>query len=135
MAGLFTASNAADGEGVTAVASFDNAVTPHLLPKAFFTQSEMGSQSSDGTNPNARSAFAWMPSYPAFRNITLPLISLSNDSNVTSDACKALPASTVDLSDYAVLIRLGGCDPRVKAINALGKNAANIVFYASDNSA
>lgn len=130
--GLFSASNAADGVGVTAVASFDNVVTPNLLPKAFYRTGAKGTQFAD-FDERKGTAFGWEPSFPYFLNVSLPLIALSNDSKVTGDACKRLPTDTPDLSRYAVLIRLGGCDPRVKAKNAVANGAANIVFYATDN--
>lgn len=132
--GLFTASDAANGNGVTAVASFDNVVTPNLLPKAFYRASAKGSQIAD-TDAQKGIAFGWEPSFPYFSNVTLPLKALSNDSKVAADACKKLPGNTPDLSEYAVLIRLGGCDAHVKAMNVVAKGATNIVFYAaSDNS-
>lgn len=128
--GLFTASNAADGVGVTSVASFDNVVTPNLLPMAFYqTSAEIA-----GIDAGKGTGFGWEPSFPYFLNVSLPLIALSKDPQVSNDACTTLPENTPDLSQYAVLIRLGGCDPYVKARNAIAKNAANIVFYdTSDN--
>lgn len=131
--GLFSASNAADGQGVTAVASFDNVVTPFLLPKAFYKEyaSEPGHVRADLT---ASAAFGWMPSFPSFQNVSLRLKALSNDSSVAADACTALPNDTTDLSGFAILIRLGGCAAAVKAANAMAMNAGYIVFYADDTS-
>lgn len=131
--GLFASSNAADGVGVTAVASFDNVVTPRLLPVAFYKHLVSGSQ-TDSTDAHQHIDFAWQPSYPYFLNVSLPLIALSNDSTVTADACTPLPSDTPDLSGYAVLIRLGGCDETVKVANALDRKAVNIVFYADESS-
>ncbi|KAJ4423842.1 hypothetical protein N0V82_001426 [Gnomoniopsis sp. IMI 355080] len=131
--GLFGASNAADGKGVTAVASFDNIVTPLLLPKAFYTESFPDSDlaSMDAITPTP---FGWMPSYPYFQNVSLRLKALSNYSSVVADACTTLPDGTTDLSGHAVLIRLGGCAAKVKAENAMAFNADYIVFYADDTS-
>lgn len=131
--GLFGASNAADGLGVTAVASFDNVVTPFLLPKGFYKETSSES-STDVTDAKAPTAFGWMPSYPYFQNISLPLKATSNDSSVVADACTTLPDDTTDLSGHAVLIRLGGCAASIKAANAMAFNAEYIVFYADATS-
>ncbi|CAN8097841.1 unnamed protein product [Discula destructiva] len=131
--GLFASSNAADGLGVTAVASFDNTVTPKLLPTALYEESAKHSQ-TDNADSHGKTGFGWQPSYPFFRNVSLPLMALSNDTTVTADACATLPGDTPDLSQYAVLIRLGGCDANVKVANAVAKKAANIVFYADESS-
>lgn len=131
--GLFGASNAADGQGVTAVASFDNAVTPLILPKAFYRESPSESN-TESMAPRTSKAFGWMPSYPYFQNISLQLKALSNDSSVVADACTTLPDGTTDLSGHAVLIRLGGCAAKVKVANAMAFNADYIVFYADDTS-
>ncbi|KAJ4393102.1 hypothetical protein N0V93_002309 [Gnomoniopsis smithogilvyi] len=131
--GLFGASNAADGQGVTAVASFDNVVTPLLLPKAFYKES-LPESDTERIRAGTPSAFGWMPSYPYFRNISLQLKALGNDSGVVADACTTLPEGTGNLSGHAVLIRLGGCAAKVKAENAMAFNADYIVFYADDTS-
>lgn len=48
----------------------------------------------------------------------LPVYALSLDSNVTDDACKPLPATVpANLNDYAILVRLGGCNIQAKANN------------------
>lgn len=115
------------------MASFDNVVTPFLLPKAFYkeTPSELNTERTD-----ARSsiAFGWVPSYPYFRNVSLKVKALSNDSSVAADACTALPDDTTDLSGYAFLIRLGGCAANVKAEHAMAFNANYLVFYADNTS-
>lgn len=124
--GLFTASDAADGNGVIAVGSFDNTVIPYLVPEAtYVTSSPRGSL--------ANTSFGWLPGYPrAFGNISLPLTALSNNTSVVSDACNELPTDTLDLSGSVVLIRLGGCETAQKARNAYAKKARYIVFYAGD---
>ncbi|KAF3761776.1 subtilisin-like protein [Cryphonectria parasitica EP155] len=122
--GLFTASDAADGTDVTGVASFDNIVTPYLLPKGTYTAS---TTHDNATEP---AAFSWVPGYSSFLNISLPLKALSSNSTVENDACSSLAPDTGDLSGYAVLIRLGGCEPSVKARNAQLLNANAILFYA-----
>lgn len=133
-AGVFTPSDAADGRGVTAVASFDNIITPYLAPKAYYTVDTKDSQADVGATITRR-PFGWVPSFPTpFSNISLPLLALSNSSSTPAEACSSLPADTPDLSGHAVLVRLGGCDAVKKAWNLLKFNAANIVFYADDTS-
>lgn len=112
------------------MASFDNAVTPNLLPKAVYRATAKESHIADISAQKGVS-FGWEPSFPYFLNVTLPLLALSNDSSVPADACKKLPEDTPDLAKYAVLIRLGGCDAHIKALNVIAKGAANIVFYAA----
>lgn len=76
-------------------------------------------------------AFGWVPGYPfAFKNISLPLTALSNDSSTTADACSPLPDSTPDLSEYVVLVGLGGCDISKKTRNVMARNANYILFYS-----
>lgn len=109
-----------------AVASFDNIVTPFLVPKATYT-------TSTPEGPPTNSSFGWLPGSPyAFGNISLPLKALSNDTSVESDACSEISTDTPGLSGYAVLIRLGGCKTAQKAQNAYTKGARYIVFYAED---
>lgn len=99
------------------------------MPKAFYKETPSKSD-TERTNARAPIAFGWMPSYPYFRNVTLKVKALSNDSSIAADACTALPDDTTDLSGYAVLIRLGGCAANVKAEHAIAFNADYIVFYA-----
>lgn len=107
--GLLTASGAANGVGAIAVGSFDNTVTPYLVPEATFITSSSQTNSSFGWRPGALHAFG---------NISLHLKALGNDTSVTLDACNELPSDTPNLSGYAVLIRLGGCTTAQKAQNA-----------------
>lgn len=131
--GFFAASDAAAGKGVTAVASFDNIVTPWLAPRAQYIESTQGIHDfEDQSTPVTY--FGWVPGFPvAFGNVSLPLKALSNDTSSPADACAPLPDDTPDLSGCAVLIRLGGCDAGQKAKNAMVHNADQILFYADDN--
>lgn len=103
------------------------------MPKAYYKEH---SSESDADSVNARTptAFGWMPSFPYFQNVSLPLKTLSNNSNVVADACKTLPDDTPNFSGQAVLIRLGGCAATVKAANVMALNADYVVFYADDTS-
>lgn len=133
--GLFTSSTAADGKGVTAVASFDNIVTPRLASRGHYT---VGSQSRNDMSLSTPStplekqhmSFAWIPGWPyPFENISLPLTALSNY-NTTADACSPLPDNTLDLSNSVVLVSLGGCDVGKKARNVMARNGDYILFYS-----
>lgn len=115
------------------MASFDNVVTPFLLPKAFYKETP-SEANTERMGARASIAFGWVPSYPYFKNVSLQVKALSNDSSVTGDACTTLPDETTDLSGYAVLIRLGGCAANVKAEHAMAFNADYLVFYADDTS-
>ncbi|PSS03385.1 peptidase S8/S53 domain-containing protein [Coniella lustricola] len=122
--GLFTPSDAADGDGVTAVGSFDNIVTPYLLPKgtyAFSSRAEKGSQTAE---------FSWLPGLPTISNATMPLRAVSNNDSVHGDACSSLPIGMDDLSGSIVLVRLGGCSPSRKAKNLEDAGAHAILFFA-----
>lgn len=124
--GLFTASNAADGHGAIAVSSFNNIVTPYLVPEATYTTSSPG-------GILANYSFGWLPGSPyAFGNVSLPLKALSNDTSAEFDACNEISTNTPGLSGHAVLIRLGGCETVQKAQNAYKKGARYIIFYADD---
>ncbi|ROW01254.1 hypothetical protein VMCG_05990 [Cytospora schulzeri] len=129
--GMFMASDAADGKGVTAVASFDNIVTPLLLSKGKYSLRDSSSKASSGKDTRNPSAFGWLPGYPSFGNITLPLWAISHNSSVEDDACSNLPPDTPDLSQYIVLVRLGGsCGTAEKAEKVAAFGAQYILFYA-----
>lgn len=131
--GFFEASDAAAGNGVTAVASFDNIVTPWLAPRAHYVES-IQSPHNDYNQSTQSTFFGWVPGHPlGFGNISLPLKALSNDTSNPADACASLPDNTPDLSGSAVLIRLGGCDAAQKAKNLMAHNADQILFYANEN--
>lgn len=128
--GLFSSSTAADGIGVTAVASFDNILTPMLVPRAHYVARAAGSLRKRNKTVQPTS-FGWVPGSPySFGNISLSLKALSNDSNAPADACAPLPPGTADLSGRAVLIRVGGCELATKAKNAMKRHAKYILFYS-----
>ncbi|PHH92819.1 hypothetical protein CDD83_4728 [Cordyceps sp. RAO-2017] len=117
--GLFYASGAADGNRVTAVASFDNALTPTLL---------YGVRYAVDAGPDVK--FGYVPAEPeAWDNVTLPLYATSLDPAVADDACAPLPANTTDLSRRIVLIRRGSCTFADKATHAAARGARYIMFY------
>ncbi|OIW33557.1 serin endopeptidase [Coniochaeta ligniaria NRRL 30616] len=58
-----------------------------------------------------------------------PIIPLTMNTNVTDDACEALPATAPNYTEALALVRLGGCTPRVKQANLIAAGAQNIIFY------
>jgi hypothetical protein len=128
--GMWAASTAADGRGVTAVSSFDNVKTPHLFYKgSYSTKPSFYETRSDSFSRS----FAWLPGYPGFvENLTLPLWATSLNTSVEDDACGSLPSDTPDLSGSIVLIRMSkSCSIRDQAANASVFNAQYILFYGS----
>ncbi|KAG8157877.1 hypothetical protein KVR01_012149 [Diaporthe batatas] len=121
--GQFFASSAADGKGVTSVASFDNSQSPQLLSEGTYTTSEA----------NTSDTFGWVASSIPFPNVTLPLWAVSNTTTVVDDACSPLPADTPDLSGYIVLIRRGTCTFASKANNVAAFGAQYVLFYANSD--
>ncbi|KAG6364926.1 hypothetical protein INS49_006530 [Diaporthe citri] len=117
--GLFYASTAANGKGVTAIASVDNAVTPALLTVAGYTV-ENGTEESFGYTPGQPSAWA---------GVTLPLWSVNFDTADPANACTALPADSPDLSEYIVLVRRGSCTFVQKLQNVAAKGARYVIVY------
>lgn len=60
---------------------------------------------------------------------SLPIYALSNDTTVTDDACKPLPTSTPDLSNFVVLIKRGTCAFTQKLDNAAAHGMKQALFY------
>lgn len=117
--GLFYASTAANGKGVTAVASVDNTQSPQVLASGEFS-----------TDNSTSEPFGWSPGSPVnWGNVTLPLWNVNNNANDTANGCDPYPDSTPDLSNYIVLIRRGTCTFVQKATNAAAKGAKYILFY------
>ena len=117
--GLFYASTAANGKGVTAVASVDNTESPQVLAGGEFS-----------TDNSTSESFGWSPGAPQnWGNVSLPLWNVNNNANDTANGCDAYPDDTPDLSQYIVLIRRGSCTFVQKATNAAAKGAKYILFY------
>lgn len=116
--GLFYISTAANGKGITAVAAYDNTVTPIV-----YFSSEY---SVDG---DAKTEFNYVIGEPHGWDVTLPLAATSLDTTVANDACSPLPDSTPDLSGKVVLVRRGTCLFVDKAANLVAKGAKYILLY------
>ncbi|KAH7162210.1 peptidase S8/S53 domain-containing protein [Dactylonectria estremocensis] len=120
--GMFYASTAASGKGVTGVASFDNSETVSILNISSYT-----------VNGSAKHEFGSQDAVPAaWTGVTLPLWAGSYDTNVTDDGCDTYPDSTPDLSGYIVLIRRGTCTFIEKAKLAAAAGAKYIMVYNNE---
>lgn len=117
--GLFYASTAADGKKVTAIASFDNWLSPTLLTQSNYTV--------DGGEPQT---FGYAVGSPdAWADVKLPLWTPSFNTSDPAMGCKPYPADTPDLSEKIVLIRRGTCVYTLKVQNAVAAGAKYIMFY------
>ncbi|KAF7553963.1 hypothetical protein G7046_g6947 [Stylonectria norvegica] len=119
--GLFYASTAAEGKGVSAIASFDNTKSLALLSLSHYS-----------VNGSKQEEFGYTPGEPAaWDDVKLPLWSPSYDITAPDAGCDAYPANTPDLSGYIVLIRRGTCTFVQKAQNAANAGAKYIMVYNS----
>ncbi|KID61032.1 subtilisin-like serine protease PR1C, partial [Metarhizium hybridum] len=118
--GLFYISTAANGKGVTAVASYDNILTPSVHFHAGYSVD--GGKATD---------FLYVPGTPALQGVSMPLYATSLDTTIANDACTALPDNTPDLSKYIVLVRRGTCLFADKAVNLAAKGAKYMIVYNS----
>ncbi|KAL1864542.1 hypothetical protein VTK73DRAFT_5791 [Phialemonium thermophilum] len=116
--GLFFASTAANGKGVTAIASVDNTLAPALLSNATFSV-------DNGTDQS----FGYTVGTPGNWSVTLPLWAASYNTSNPADGCDEYPDSTPDLSGYIVLVRRGTCTFVQKATNAIKKGAKYLMVY------
>lgn len=125
-AGLFYASSAAVGKGVTAVGSVDNIISPVLVINSTYT-----------TTGGEEVAFGYAPgTVAAWDNLTLPLYryfvstndSIIPDATVVDDACTPLPDGT-DLSGFAVLVRRGNCTFIDKFDNVANAGGRYVILY------
>ncbi|WQF76714.1 Putative peptidase S8/S53 domain, PA domain, Fn3-like domain, peptidase S8, subtilisin, His-active [Colletotrichum destructivum] len=118
--GIFFASTAASGRYVTAIASFDNAITPAVLIENTFT--------IDGGAPRK---FSYTPGEPDnWAGVELPLWTPSTDPTSTvALGCDPYPADTPDLSGKIVLVRRGTCTFVAKAQNAAAAGAKYLMLY------
>lgn len=117
--GLFFPGTAANGKGVTAVASFDNTVWPNLFSLSAYT-----------VDDGEAEEFGYAPGVPEFStDVSLPLWAPSLDPANPNSGCDAYPEGTPDLSDFIVLIRRGTCPFTQKAMNAAAFGARYLIVY------
>ncbi|UNI24715.1 hypothetical protein JDV02_010442 [Purpureocillium takamizusanense] len=122
--GVFDASEAADGKGVTAVASFENTDFADFGYPS--TYSIDGGESKVFVNAPAN-IYNWT----AITTTPMPLYPLSLEIN-QPDACDPLPDSTPDLSNYIVLVSgecKAACLEQDKAFNLAAKGVKYIILY------
>lgn len=118
--GLFYASTAANGKKVTAIASFDNTISPMLLTDSYYI--------TNGSTDNT--TFGYSVGTPDnWTGVKLPLWAQSYDITDPAGGCDAYPDDTPDLSGYIVLIRRGTCTFVQKAQNAAAFGAKYIMIY------
>ena len=122
--GPFMASNGASGKSVITVAAAEPGEFPAQTFAADFILDELSNKTDiayiSGSSPFPTTIDDW-PIYP-----------LTMNSSVQGDACGALPATTSDLSNVIVLVRMGGCSMSVKQGNLVPFNASYILFYNDD---
>ncbi|KAG6305678.1 hypothetical protein E4U45_008487 [Claviceps purpurea] len=118
--GIFYASSPADGQHVSAIASFDNVQKPSILHLSKY-QVDDGLEQSFGYVPSKLSN--------SWDGVNLPAWASSLDPTIKNDACAPFPANTPDLSKFIVLIRRGTCSFSDKAQNAIAKGAKYVLFY------
>ncbi|KAG6042894.1 hypothetical protein E4U39_005293 [Claviceps sp. Clav50 group G5] len=117
--GAFYASAAANGQHVSAIASFDNAQLPYFLHVSKF-QIDDGPEQSFGYERSRMSDWD---------GVSLPAWASSLDNTIKNDACDPFPANTPDLSKFIVLIRRGTCTFVEKIQNAIAKGAKYVLVY------
>ncbi|KAH7303280.1 peptidase S8/S53 domain-containing protein [Stachybotrys elegans] len=122
--GIFDSSSAADGQGVTSVASFDNTLITATWSEAF-------SSVDDGDSV----PLAWDWGFPVnMDGVEREVWPVSLDTKSTRDACEPLPDDTPDLGDYYVLFReTAECSVYDQAANLAAKGARFLVRYGMDN--
>ncbi|KAK7991114.1 subtilisin-like serine protease-like protein [Apiospora arundinis] len=131
--GMFNPSTPASGLGVESVAAVQNKNDPIFVSSGAYTTDE----GQNKTKEHVYGFFAGTP-YPA-KALTLPLWSVGNDTESTTDACKPLPDDTPDLSDKLVLIRVvpdaraSNCYPLDQGANIRAKGGKYIAYYAYSN--
>ncbi|XP_014555782.1 hypothetical protein COCVIDRAFT_38495 [Bipolaris victoriae FI3] len=112
--GLFQASSPAGGNGVAAIASYENTLAPVLL-----------TQSSYSVSNETKQSFKWAPGKPG--NWTgadvLPLWTPPLNSNQTANACGPISGNTTDLAGKVILLPFNDCvDSNVQSALKLGAN-------------
>ncbi|KAH8170202.1 subtilase family protein [Sarocladium implicatum] len=119
--GVFFPSNPADGEGVAAVASRENMVTPKFYKKSTYRVEGCG-----GDDKSFLYDINWRVPTPGTHTLWSP----SNSSTTASPGCDPLDEETPDLTSRIVLFRAGGCDDSLKVQHAADAGASRIIIYS-----
>ncbi|KAK1756459.1 peptidase S8/S53 domain-containing protein [Echria macrotheca] len=118
--GLFYASTAATGRGVTGIGSVDNTLAPALL--------SIGSYAVD-TGASKDYGFTPAGEFDSWTTVTYPLWAVNYDTSDPSGGCDPYPDSTPDLTNHIVLVRRGNCTFAQKVQNAVKKGAKHVIVY------
>lgn len=118
-AGLFYASAAASGRGVTAIGSVDSTKAPALLSNGSYTVN------------NTPNGFGFTPGgeFDTWATVSLPLWAVNFNTSDESNGCEPYPASTPNLASRIVLVRRGNCTFVQKVSNAVAKGARHVLIY------
>ncbi|KAG6268493.1 hypothetical protein E4U49_007240 [Claviceps purpurea] len=117
--GIFYAASPANGQHVSAIASFDSAQAPYFLIVSKYQIDNGPEQSFGHRHTRLRNWY----------NVSLPAWASSLDPTIKNDACAPFPANTPDLSKFIVLIRRGTCDLSDKIQHAIDKGAKYVLIY------
>ncbi|KAG6313820.1 hypothetical protein E4U44_002230 [Claviceps purpurea] len=120
--GIFYASSAADGQHVSAIASFDNVQIPSIVQLSKYQVNDgpeqpFGYEHSDISN---------------WDGVNLPAWASSLDPTIKNDSCAPFPANIPDLSKFVVLIGRGTCLVSQKIENAVAKGAKYVLVYNNE---
>ncbi|KAH8895452.1 subtilisin-like protein [Thozetella sp. PMI_491] len=118
-AGLFYASSAADGHGVTAVGSVENTQAPYVM---------IG---GDAVVDGAPQKWGWAYGAPSLPNVTLPLwvVTPNDTTDGTWGLCNPLKDSVTDLSGKIVLVEYDICGSWTEANYLQERGAEYVLFY------
>ncbi|KAG5930932.1 hypothetical protein E4U59_000704, partial [Claviceps monticola] len=117
--GIFYPASPANGQHVSAIASFDSAQAPYFLIVSKYQVDNGPEQSFGHRHTRLRNWY----------NVNLPAWASSLDPTIKNDACAPFPANTPDLSKFIVLIRRGTCDISDKIQHAIDKGAKYVLIY------
>ncbi|KAG6095501.1 hypothetical protein E4U30_002411 [Claviceps sp. LM220 group G6] len=120
--GIFYASSAADGQHVSAIASFDNVQTTTFMQLSKY-------QINDGPEQPFGYEHSEISNWDG---VNLPAWASSLDPTIKNDSCAPFPTNTPDLSKFVVLIGRGICNVSQKIQNAVAKGAKYVLVYNNE---
>ncbi|KAG6114472.1 hypothetical protein E4U13_003348 [Claviceps humidiphila] len=120
--GIFYASTAANGQHVSAIASFDNVQTTTFMQLSKY-------QINDGPEQPFGYEHSEISNWD---DVNLPAWASSLDPTIKNDSCAPFPANTPDLSKFVVLIGRGTCNVSQKIQNAVAKGAKYALVYNNE---
>ncbi|KAG6027485.1 hypothetical protein E4U19_001981 [Claviceps sp. Clav32 group G5] len=120
--GIFYSSTAANGQHVSAIASFDNVQKPSFLQLSKY-------QVNDGPEQPFGYEHSEISNWDG---VNLPAWASSLDPTIKNDSCAPFPANIPDLSKFVVLIGRGTCLVSEKIQNAVAKGAKYVLVYNNE---